>query len=250
MKNINLLQIEFLKFSNSRSITLLLVFLLINGITQYVVYGFAAGTSQFTEPGTVNEVAEAYHTYFGSTSFLPSIFVVLLIIANMGNEFMQGTLRRNIIDGYSRSDFFLGKLYSMLLVSALILLLAMAEMVVVGLRFGHSAGDLLPSFHLSDLIRWLVLFSAYAMIGLFIVTLVRNSTTGIVLFLGSMVAEKMLSVIDTFSASIDFNDFLPYYVIDQIVSVANLTWAQIILIAIYMLVLMGASLFLLLKKDL
>lgn len=250
MKNINLLHIEYLKFNNSRSLTLLLVFLLINGIAQYLTFGLSAGATQLTEADKLTEVSNTYATYFRSVSFIPSIFVVFLVVINMGSEFMQGTLRRNIIDGCSRYEFFLGKLYAMLLIAGLVLLLSVLEIVLVGFRFGHSLGDLLSALRWSELVRWQLLFSAYAMIGFLIACLVRNSATGIVLFLGSMVAEKLFSVIGTFSSKIDIEPYLPYFVIDQMVSVSSLSWGQVLLIALYMLLMLGASLMLLLKRDL
>src|SRR5687768_14492803 len=75
---------------------------------------------------------EAWHTVaYGSSFFvfIPAVVVIMFIT----NEYSYKTLRQNVIDGWSRSQFITSKLIDVLIISFLITLLYMAVSVVIGL---------------------------------------------------------------------------------------------------------------------
>ncbi len=244
-----LLELEYLKHMNKRTYTLLIVFLLVNAIALVLIYSIHSLplTAQVTE---ADQVAQIYSLYFKQAHFLPAIFVVLLVINNAGFDMAQGTLRRHIIDGCSRYDYYLAKLYSLLLTAAVVFTLGLLETILIGaLRQGYSLSALLGSLQATVLVRWFILLVAYAMIGYTIINLVRNSSTAIVVFLGSIVAENMLRWINFLSPSSSYSDYLPYRVIDQIITVNAPGLLQILTILLYLTVLLATSFGLLTQRD-
>jgi ABC-type transport system involved in multi-copper enzyme maturation permease subunit len=244
-----LLELEYLKHMNKRTYALLIVFLLVNAIALVLMYSIHA-LPIAAQASEAAQVAQIYSMYFQQVHFLPASFVVLLVINNAGYDLTQGTLRRHIIDGCSRHDYFLAKLYSLLMIAAVVFVLSLLEMILIGaLRQGYSLLSLLGSLHLSMLIRWYLLFVAYAIIGYAIINVVRNSSTAIVIYLGSIVAEKMLGWIIMLSSSSSASNYLPYQVIDQIMGVSAPGILQILGIVLYLALLLAASFGALTQRD-
>lgn len=74
---------------------------------------------------------EVFHT----TAFLSSIFVfipAIVVIMLITNEYTYKTSRQNIIDGWSRREFLIGKLIDVLLVTLIVTLLLGVTSIVVG----------------------------------------------------------------------------------------------------------------------
>ncbi|WP_431211043.1 hypothetical protein ACQ86N_34675 [Puia sp. P3] len=82
---------------------------------------------------------EVWHTvgYFSSWFvFVPAILVIMLIT----NEYTFKTHRQNVIDGWRRRDFIMGKLLDVGFVAGLITLIYIAACVTIGLE-NTAAGD-------------------------------------------------------------------------------------------------------------
>lgn len=74
---------------------------------------------------------EAWHTvaYFSSIFiFIPAIVVIMLIT----NEYTYKTHRQNIIEGWSRQQFMLGKFIDVVIIAALITVLYIAVTLIIG----------------------------------------------------------------------------------------------------------------------
>jgi ABC-2 type transport system permease protein len=84
---------------------------------------------------------EAWRTvaYFSSLFvFIPAIVIILLIT----NEYTYKTNRQNIIDGWSRKDFMIGKLIDVLILSAIVTTLYAVVALVIGLsNTANAAAD-------------------------------------------------------------------------------------------------------------
>ncbi len=75
---------------------------------------------------------EAWRTvaYFSSLFvFIPAIVIIMLIT----NEYTYKTNRQNIIDGWSRRDFMIGKLFDVLILSVLITVLYTLVTIIIGI---------------------------------------------------------------------------------------------------------------------
>jgi ABC-2 type transport system permease protein len=82
--------------------------------------------------GNPFELPETYHTtaFFSSVFlFIPAILVIMLVT----NEYTYKTSRQNIIDGWSRDQFLLGKFFDVFIISALVTLIFAIFSTVVGL---------------------------------------------------------------------------------------------------------------------
>jgi ABC-2 type transport system permease protein len=81
--------------------------------------------------GNPFEFPETFHTtaFFSSVFvFMPAIVVIMLIT----NEYTYKTNRQNIIDGWSRNDFLLGKFFNVLIMSLLVSVLFTSISFIIG----------------------------------------------------------------------------------------------------------------------
>lgn len=81
--------------------------------------------------GNPFELPETFHTtaFFSSIFvFIPAIVVIMLIT----NEYTYKTNRQNIIDGWSRNKFLLGKFFNVLIISLLVSVLFTIISVIIG----------------------------------------------------------------------------------------------------------------------
>lgn len=81
--------------------------------------------------GNPFELPETYHT----TAFFSSIFVfipAILVIMLVTNEYTYRTSRQNIIDGWSREKFLLGKFFDVTIITAVVTLLFAVFSTIVG----------------------------------------------------------------------------------------------------------------------
>ena len=75
---------------------------------------------------------ETFHTtaYFSSFFvFIPAIVVIMLIT----NEYTYKTHRQNIIDGWSRNQFILGKFFDVVIITLMVTLLYFIVSVIIGI---------------------------------------------------------------------------------------------------------------------
>ncbi len=114
----------------------------INSILLYQYYDLvekqnAAGQVVKALLGNPFALPEVWKTvaYFSSIFvFIPAIVIIMLVT----NEFTYKTNRQNIIDGWSRKDFMIGKLIDVLILSAIVTALYTAVAIVIGIGNTHS----------------------------------------------------------------------------------------------------------------
>lgn len=110
------------------------------GINTLFLYAYHDITKQKSTAGQVLKalmgnpfaLPEGWRTMAFFSSFfvyIPAIVVIMLIT----NEYTYKTNRQNIIDGWSRRDFMTAKLIDVLLLSAIVILLYTAVVLVIGL---------------------------------------------------------------------------------------------------------------------
>lgn len=111
------------------------------------------------------------------------IFPALILIISVSNEFSYRTHRQNIIDGLSRTEFFLSKLSF----AAFLALLSAAVLLVIGLVLGFRYS---PVTGAADILENMVFipvhalqFFTYFLFAIWLVLLIRRSAVTIVLLL-------------------------------------------------------------------
>jgi hypothetical protein len=84
---------------------------------------------------------EVWHTVAFSSSlfiFIPAVVIIMLIT----NEYSYRTLRQNIVDGWSRSQFITSKLIDVLIITLLITLLYVIVCIVIGSINSKAGADI------------------------------------------------------------------------------------------------------------
>ena len=136
-----LLKIEWLKLKKYRTFYVLsglfaTIFIAINLIMRTAP--FSVNISKENKVSLLSDnysFAEVWHNlgyYYGWAI----IFICVLVIVNICNEFSFKTQRQHIIDGYHRLDFLHGKVMLIIAINICLTIL----LVIVGLIFGYTNG--------------------------------------------------------------------------------------------------------------
>src|SRR5690606_32527860 len=132
-----LLSIELhkLKYSRSSKILIITYFVLLTSIALVAAIKFDIGPIQFhlAEMGIFNF---PYIWHFNSyVSALFKLFLAIVIVSMMSNEYSNKTLKQNLIDGLSKKEFILSKFYTVILLSGVSTLFLFIVSLILGLIF-------------------------------------------------------------------------------------------------------------------
>lgn len=156
-----LLDIEFHKFKYSKSSKVLtiiylviVILLMFTGLIQVNINGFKGSLSDL---GIFN-FPYIWHLSTYMVSFL-KIFIAIVIVSLTANEYSNRTLKQNLIDGLSKKELILSKLYlaitlallttMVVFIASLILGLFHSDYLELGIIF--SKMEYLPAFFISHL---------------------------------------------------------------------------------------------------
>lgn len=108
---LRLLQIEFIKLWNNRASKVLIIsyFLLLTSIALVAAIKFDIGPIQFhlADQGIFNfPYVWHFNTYIAA---LFKLFLAIVIVSMMSNEYSNKTIKQNLIDGLSKKEFILSK---------------------------------------------------------------------------------------------------------------------------------------------
>lgn len=132
-----LLNIELHKLKHSRSSKILIItyFVLLTSIALVAAIKFDIGPIQFhlAEMGIFNF---PYVWHFNSyISALFKLFLAIVIVSMMSNEYSNKTLKQNLIDGLSKQEFILSKFYTVILLSLVSTIFLFIVSLILGLIF-------------------------------------------------------------------------------------------------------------------
>ena len=141
------------------------------------------------------------------------IILALIIISSVSNEFTQGTLRQNIIDGLSRREWIFSKIGLAKLLALFSTLLVMA----LGLILGFSQGNVVEisdvMLRLDFVLAYFVELLTYFIYALFLTLLLKKTGLSIILLLAyDFILEPILS----WSLPQSIRNFLPMNTIDNL----------------------------------
>ncbi len=159
---------------------------------------------------------ETWHTvaYFSSWFiFMPAIVIIMLIT----NEYNYKTNRQNIIDGWSRQDFMMGKLINVVILSVIVTLLYTLMALIMGLTNPDSSTiDQWGQIYYIGLFA-LQTFSQLSLAFL-VGFLVRRSFIALAIFLFySLVVENVLVGVIRHVLHSDLAQFFPMEISDELV---------------------------------
>jgi len=210
---LRLLDIELhkLRYSRSAKILTLTYFILITFIALFASIEFDLGSIHFrlADQGIFNfPFIWHFNSYIAA---LLKVFLAIVIVSMMSNEYSNRTLKQNLIDGMSKKEFVLSKFFTILLFS----LISTLFLFIVSLVLGYSFSDYTEfSIVFSDMEYLLAYFvkitgffafcmflgilikrSAFALGFLFIWWILENIANGILswrIFRESDMAEKIV----------------------------------------------------------
>jgi ABC-type transport system involved in multi-copper enzyme maturation permease subunit len=210
---LRLLDIELhkLRYSRSAKILTLTYFILITFIALFASIEFDLGSVHFrlADQGIFNfPFIWHFNSYIAA---LLKLFLAIVIVSMMSNEYSNRTLKQNLIDGMSKKEFVLSKFFTILLFS----LISTFFLFVVSLVLGYSFSDYTElSIVFSDMEYLLAYFvkitgffafcmflgilikrSAFALGFLFIWWILENIANGILswgIFRNSDMADKIV----------------------------------------------------------
>jgi len=217
----SLLAIEWLKIKRYRTFWILVgLFMLLLPLWNYQIARGIINVGGNTNMGGINLLNTAYsfpsvwsNLGFWASTFIT--FITILVIIITSNEYTYRTHRQNVIDGWSRLQFFHAKVLLVLALS----LLATIYLFIVGLVFGWvNSGSLSNLFSEIYKVFYFFLLSVnYLGLGLFMAIWLKRSGLAIGLFLlYTNFLEHILKGIFNSRSGLPMGNLLPLQASDEL----------------------------------
>ncbi|MGB5554903.1 MAG: ABC transporter permease subunit [Flavobacteriaceae bacterium] len=134
---VRLLQIEFIKLWNNRASKVLIIsyFVLLTSIALVAAIKFDIGPIKFhlAEIGIFN-FPYIWHFNTFVTAFF-KLFLAIVIVSMMANEYSNKTLKQNLIDGLSKKEFILSKFLTVISFSLISTVFVFVVSLILGLFY-------------------------------------------------------------------------------------------------------------------
>ncbi|WP_405381297.1 ABC transporter permease [Maribacter sp. LLG6340-A2] len=134
---IRLLQIEFIKLWNNRASKILIIsyFALLTSIALFAAIKFDIGPVQFhlADQGIFN-FPYIWHFNTFITAFF-KLFLAIVIVSMMSNEYSNKTIKQNLIDGLSKKEFILSKFLTVISFSLISTIFVFVVSLILGLAY-------------------------------------------------------------------------------------------------------------------
>lgn len=132
-----LLQIEFIKLWNNRASRVLILsyFILLTSIALIAAIKFDIGPIQFhlAEQGIFNFPYIWHFNTFVASIF--KLFLAIVIVSMMSNEYSNKTIKQNLIDGLSKKEFILSKFLTVISFAIISVLFVFVVSMILGLAY-------------------------------------------------------------------------------------------------------------------
>lgn len=176
-----LLQIEFIKLWNNRASKVLVIsyFIILTSIALIAAIKFDIGPIKFhlAEIGIFN-FPYIWHFNTFITAFF-KLFLAIVIVSMMANEYSNKTIKQNLIDGLSKKEFILSKFLAVLSFAAISTIFVFVVSLILGLVY-------------SDFNELSIIFSDFEFLLAFFVKLVGFFS--FCLFLGILVKRSAFAL--------------------------------------------------------
>lgn len=244
-----IIRTEFLKLPSRGNYVLLILLLLVYiGMS----YGLFSQLTSSESAKLMNLGMSLLNTQFSLAGILIGIF----LISNIGKEFKDGSLRKNIIDGYTRNDFYVGKISVLLITVLFSYLLGILCLYLVALFSGETSelSSLLDFTSGTNFFLKLCYASLWAS---FLIFLFRKLTISLVMYfvwgiIESVIFQLQRGFREKLNIPADFNiqNYLPRASLEQTLSVSEVVSnGQVAISCFYVLVFLFLPYYLFLKTD-
>ncbi len=174
---IRLLQIEFIKLWNNRASKVLIIsyFVLLTSIALVAAIKFDIGPVKFhlAEQGIFN-FPYIWHFNTFITAFF-KLFLAIVIVSMMANEYSNKTIKQNLIDGLSKKEFVLSKFLTVLSFSVISTIFVFVVSLILGLIYSDYNEFSIIFSDLEYLLAYFVKLTGFFSFCLFLGILVKRS---------------------------------------------------------------------------
>jgi ABC-2 type transport system permease protein len=172
-----LLNIEFQKLMHNRASKILIIayFVLLTSIALIAAIKFDIGPIKFhlAEMGIFNfPYIWHFNSYFAA---IFKLFLAIVIVSMMANEYSNKTLKQNLIDGLSKKEFILSKFYTVIVFSLISTLFLFVVSLILGLIFSNYTELSIIFSDLEFLLAFFVKLVGFFSFCLFLGILVKRS---------------------------------------------------------------------------
>jgi ABC-2 type transport system permease protein len=210
----HLLAIEWLKLKKYRTFWVLMILF----ASLYLLWNYGVNKSFVSiGNGPVNVFSSSYSfpAVWGNMGFVYSwleLFLSILVIIVICNEFTFKTNRQHVIDGMHRLEFLHGKVYLILGISAISTLF----FILAGLIFGYANGGGNPLDNIEKVAYVFIYTLNYtAFAGLLAILFKRSGITMVMLFAYFLI-ESILGKLINYKLNTHFGDLLPLQSSDEL----------------------------------
>jgi ABC-type transport system involved in multi-copper enzyme maturation permease subunit len=174
---IRLLQIEFIKLWNNRASKVLIIsyFVLLTSIALVAAIKFDIGPVKFhlAEVGIFN-FPYIWHFNTFVTAFF-KLFLAIVIVSMMANEYSNKTIKQNLIDGLSKKEFILSKFLTVISFSLVSTVFVFIVSLILGLCYSDFNELSIIFSDLEFIIAFFVKLMGFFSFCLFLGILVKRS---------------------------------------------------------------------------
>ncbi|PKA97063.1 ABC-type transport system involved in multi-copper enzyme maturation permease subunit [Flavobacteriaceae bacterium MAR_2009_75] len=189
-----LLQIEFIKLWNNRISKILIVsyFLLLTSIALVAAIKFDIGPINFhlADQGIFNfPYIWHFNTY---VTALFKLFLAIVIVSMMANEYSNKTIKQNLIDGLSKKEFILSKFLTVVSFALISTLFVFTVSLILGLAYSDFNEISIIFSDLEFLLAFFIKLVGFFSFCLFLGILVKRSAFALGFLILWMIIEQML----------------------------------------------------------
>lgn len=172
-----LLQIEFIKLWNNRASKILILsyFFLLTSIALFAAIKFDIGPIQFhlADQGIFN-FPFIWHFNTFITAFF-KLFLAIVIVSMMSNEYSNKTIKQNLIDGLSKQEFILSKFLTVVSFSLISTVFVFVVSLILGLIYSDYTEIPIILTDMEFLIAFFIKLVGFFSFCLFLGILVKRS---------------------------------------------------------------------------
>lgn len=277
---LRLLQIEYDKLRYSRSARILIItyFVLITFIALIASIEFNIGDIEFrvADQGIFNF---PYIWHFNSyIAALLKIFLAIVIVSMMSNEYSNRTIKQNLIDGLSKKEFVLSKFLTVLVFSGISTLFLFIVSLILGYSFSDYTEISIVFSDLEYLFAYFIKLTGFFAFCMFLGVLVKRSAFALGFLVVWYIFENILYAVLNFRVFKDSDiaeNIMQFFPLDAISNLIKepftrlnavqtaasqigehlnkdygIHWYQLLIVIVWTLLFIWGSLFLLRKRDL
>ena len=189
-----LLQIEFIKLWNNRASKILILsyFILLTSIALVAAIKFDIGPIKFhlAEQGIFNFPYIWHFNTFVTALF--KLFLAIVIVSMMSNEYSNKTIKQNLIDGLSKKEFILSKFLTVVVFALVSTIFVFVVSLILGLFYSDYNELSIIFSDLEFLVAFFVKLVGFFSFCLFLGIFVKRSAFALGFLVLWMIFEQML----------------------------------------------------------